>query len=72
MEALQVLGALTAAFNKQDANDKRVVLDADRIVHVVVEFERCRTDGTAVGKHAALWTLSRIDGRWGIQVRSAT
>lgn len=49
---------------------KEVVLASSERVHVLVEYDRCRADGSVLSKHAALWIVSRIDGKWGIQVRS--
>ncbi len=50
---------------------KREILlaTADR-VHVLVEYDRCRTDGSVLSQQAAIWIVARIEGRWGIQVRS--
>lgn len=39
-------------------------------VHFLVEYDRCRADGTVLSHQAALWIVARINGRWGIQTRS--
>jgi hypothetical protein len=39
-------------------------------VHFLVEYDRCRADGSVLSQQAALWIVCQIDGRWGIQVRS--
>ena len=49
---------------------KEAVLFTDDRVHFVVEYERCRADGSILSTQAAVWIVARIDGRWGIQVRS--
>lgn len=49
---------------------KEVVLAGPECVHVRVEYDRCRADGSVLSRQAALWILARIDGRWGVQVRS--
>jgi hypothetical protein len=49
---------------------KEVMLATGERVHFLVEYERCRADGSVLSKQAAIWVVARIDGRWGIQVRS--
>lgn len=46
-----------------------VLATAER-VHFLVEYDRCRADGSVLSRQAALWIVARIDGRWGLQVRS--
>jgi len=46
-----------------------ILCSAER-VHFLVEYDRCRADGSVLSQQAALWIVARIDGRWGIQVRS--
>jgi len=49
---------------------REAVLAAAERVHFLVEYERCRADGSVLSAQAAIWIVARIDGRWGIQVRS--
>jgi hypothetical protein len=49
---------------------KEVILASPERVHILVEYDRCRADGSVLSKQSALWIVSRIDGRWGIQIRS--
>ena len=49
---------------------KEVVLATEERVHFLVEYDRCRADGSILSKQAAIWIVTRINGRWGIQVRS--
>lgn len=49
---------------------KEVLLATDDRVHFLIEYERCRADGSVLSRQAAIWIVARIDGRWGIQVRS--
>jgi hypothetical protein len=49
----------------------KVVLAGPDKVHVDVWFTRWRGDGTAIGVHHSLYTVTRIAGRWGIQSRSS-
>jgi hypothetical protein len=39
-------------------------------VHFLVEYERCRADGSVLITQSALWIVCRINGRWGLQIRS--
>ena len=49
---------------------KEVLLVTEARVHFLVEYDRCRADGSVLNKQAAIWVVARINGRWGIQVRS--
>ena len=49
---------------------KQVVLATEERVHFLVEYDRCRADGSVLSKQAAIWVVACIDGRWGLQIRS--
>jgi hypothetical protein len=49
---------------------KRAVLVRPRKVHLVVEYTRDRSDGTAVSFHSNLWVVTYDSDRWGIKQRS--
>jgi hypothetical protein len=49
---------------------REVMLATEERVHFLVEYDRCRADGSILSKQAAIWIVARINGRWGIQVRS--
>lgn len=49
---------------------REVILGTPDRVHFLVEYDRCRKDGTVLSHQAAVWIVARIAGRWGIQVRS--
>jgi hypothetical protein len=49
---------------------KEVVLATEERVHFLVEYDRCRADGSVQSKQAAIWIVACIDGRWGLQIRS--
>ena len=40
-------------------------------VHAVVVFSRYKADGTRYVTYPTLWIVTRVAGRWGIQVRSS-
>jgi hypothetical protein len=49
---------------------KALAASADK-VHVDVQFTRYRRDGSVLGQYRSLWVVSRIEGRWGAQLRSS-
>jgi hypothetical protein len=44
--------------------------DAEK-VHAIVVFSRYKTDGTKYVSYPTLWIITKINGHWGIQVRSS-
>lgn len=40
-------------------------------VHLDVEFERLRADGSGLGRFRSIWVVALKDGRWGAQLRSS-
>jgi hypothetical protein len=40
-------------------------------VHLDVEFERLRDDGSLIGRFRSIWVVARLSGRWGAQLRSS-
>ena len=46
-----------------------VLVTSDK-VHFRVRYSRRASDGAALSTHENLWIVTRIDGRWGIAVRS--
>jgi hypothetical protein len=49
---------------------REAILASADTVHVRVDYDRCRKDGSVLSKQKAVWIVTRIGGRWGIQVRS--
>ena len=39
--------------------------------HVALSYTRFRGDGSVIGVYESLYVLTRVDGRWGIQMRSS-
>lgn len=39
-------------------------------VHFLVRYSRRSADGAALSVHENVWIVTRVDGRWGIAVRS--
>ena len=49
---------------------KEVILAGPERVHFLIEYDRCRSDDSVLSTQTAIWIVVRVDGRWGIQVRS--
>ena len=49
----------------------RVIHEGESKVHFDVAFTRFHEDGDAYATHEAVWVVTRVDGHWGIQVRSS-
>ncbi|TXI89289.1 MULTISPECIES: hypothetical protein [unclassified Cupriavidus] len=39
--------------------------------HVALSYTRFRSDGSVIGVYDSLYVLTRVEGRWGIQMRSS-
>jgi hypothetical protein len=48
-----------------------VLMSGPDKVHLDIEFTRWRADGSKIGTYHAMYTVIRIDGRWGILARSS-
>lgn len=51
--------------------DREVTNISDTKVHVKTRFRRLRKDGSEIGTYNSLYILQKIDGRWGIKMRSS-
>lgn len=50
--------------------DKQPVLVSRDKVHFRVRYTRRTSDGRVLSEHENIWFVTRIDGRWGIALRS--
>ena len=50
---------------------RKIIHTSDTKVHVDVRFTRCRKDDTALESFDALYILTKVDGRWGVKMRSS-
>ncbi|MFT5208634.1 MAG: hypothetical protein ACI9CE_000348 [Flavobacterium sp.] len=50
---------------------RRVIQSGPDKVHFAVQFTRYLKDGTASGVYPSVWVVTKIDGKWGILVRSS-
>ena len=48
-----------------------VVQFNDNKAHVALSYTRYRSDDSVIGVYESLYILTKVDGRWGIQVRSS-
>ncbi len=49
---------------------KQVVQRGPDKAHVAVRFTRYRADGSKIATYDALYVVTRVDGHWGVQIRS--
>lgn len=49
---------------------KQVVQRGPDKAHVAVRFSRYRADGSKIATYDALYVVTRVDGHWGVQIRS--
>jgi hypothetical protein len=50
---------------------REVVQFNDSKAHVALSYTRFRADGSVIGVYESLYILTKVDGRWGIQMRSS-
>ena len=52
--------------------DRRDIIHfSDNKVHVDTKFTRYRKDGSIIGSYESLYILTRMEGKWGVIVRSS-
>ena len=51
--------------------DRKILSSSDSKVHVATKFRRLREDGSEIVTAESLYVLTRVDGRWGIKLRSS-
>lgn len=51
--------------------ERRLVQCSPVKAHYAVSYVRYREDGSEIGHYDSLYTLTKVDGRWGIQMRSS-
>ena len=59
-----------AGFKKTIITNRKPVLVSQNKVHFLYSYERVDINDKIMSRHDNLWILTKIDGRWGIQVRS--
>jgi hypothetical protein len=50
---------------------RKIIHASDTKVHVDVQFTRCRKDHTPIESFDALYIVTKVDGRWGVKMRSS-
>ncbi|MFT5578135.1 MAG: hypothetical protein ACI9WS_000887 [Paraglaciecola psychrophila] len=50
---------------------RSIALASDNKVHVDTRFRRLRADGSEIGSYDSLYILQKVDGRWGVKMRSS-
>jgi hypothetical protein len=56
---------------RSDWVKREVVQFNDSKAHVALSYTRFRADGSVIGVYESLYILTKMDGRWGIQMRSS-
>ena len=51
--------------------DRKIISITDTKVHVATRFRRLREDGSEIVTAESLYVLTKVDGRWGIKLRSS-
>ena len=64
-ERLQATGWAFTQYEQRDV----VLVNADK-VHFTVHYTRRSATGEVLSRHQNLWIVTRIDGHWGIALRS--
>lgn len=59
----------TWAYSRWD--ERRVVQSGPDKVHLAVRFTRYKADDTKLATYNAMYVVTKIDGHWGVQVRSS-
>lgn len=59
----------TWAYSRWD--ERRVVQSGPEKVHLAVRFTRYKADDTKLASYNAMYVVTKIDGHWGVQVRSS-
>lgn len=59
----------TWAYSRWD--ERRVIQSGPDKVHLAVRFTRYKSDDTKLATFDSLYVVTKVDGRWGVQVRSS-
>ena len=51
--------------------DRKIISISDSKVHVATRFRRLREDGSEIVTAESLYVLTKVNGRWGIKLRSS-
>ena len=61
---------LETGWAKSVYEEKQPILVSPDKIHFRVRYTRCTMDGRVLSEHENIWIVTRIDGRWGIALRS--
>lgn len=51
--------------------ERKIITHSASKIHVATRFRRLRADGSEIGSYASLYILTKVDGRWGVKLRSS-
>ena len=61
---------IPADYAKSEWTSLEIIQASPTKVHVIATFDRVRKDGTAIGNYPALYIAEKVNGVWGVTVRS--
>ena len=50
---------------------RKIITSSPSKVHIDTRFRRLREDGTVIGTYDSLYVVTKLNGRWGIKLRSS-
>ena len=65
-----LMKGIPADYAKSEWTSLEIIQASPTKVHVIATFDRVRKDGTAIGNYPALYIAEKINGVWGVTVRS--
>jgi hypothetical protein len=65
-----LIQGLPADYARSEWTSLTIVQASPTKAHVIATFDRVRKDGTAIGNFPALYIVEKINGVWGVTVRS--
>jgi len=65
-----LMKGLPADYARSEWTSLEIIQASPTKVHVIATFDRVRKDGTAIGNFPSLYIAEKINGVWGVTVRS--
>jgi hypothetical protein len=65
-----LMKGIPADYAKSEWTSLEIIQASPTKAHVIATFDRIRKDGTTVGNYPALYIVEKINGVWGVTVRS--
>jgi hypothetical protein len=65
-----LMRGIPADYARSEWTSLEIIQGSPTKVHVIATFDRVRKDGTAIGNYPSLYIVEKINGVWGVTVRS--